>query len=182
MKKLHYGIKIGMIESGIGWVPFVLEMMEHQCDEFRTMENNGLKLRPKEYFKRNFWVSWWFETYAPQHMLEEIGYTYTRTVNPTREFLERRVNALEGGAGALALAGLIMLRVPAPARRSAAVGGAEAPKSPSFVKTIVRRPHSCATSACTISSLRSVPCAMRRASRKARQSACRPNCRNRNGR
>lgn len=36
--------------------------------------------------------------------LEEIGYTYTRTVNPTREFLERRVSALEGGVGALALA------------------------------------------------------------------------------
>ena len=63
-----------MIESGIGWVPFVLEMMEHQCDEFRTMETNGLKRRPKEYFARNFWVSFWFETYAPQHMLEEIGF------------------------------------------------------------------------------------------------------------
>ena len=39
-------------------------------------------------------------------------------------------------AGALAVAGLVMLRVPSPARRSAA-GGAEAPKPPSFVKTIV---------------------------------------------
>ena len=67
-------LKIGMIESGIGWVPFVLEMMEHQCDEFRTMETNGLKRRPKEYFAKNFWVSFWFETYAPQHMLEEIGF------------------------------------------------------------------------------------------------------------
>ncbi|MFD2235265.1 PLP-dependent transferase [Phaeospirillum tilakii] len=36
--------------------------------------------------------------------LEEIGYTYTRTVNPTREVLERRIVALEGGAGALAVA------------------------------------------------------------------------------
>ncbi|MBB5046889.1 O-acetylhomoserine (thiol)-lyase [Rhodopseudomonas rhenobacensis] len=36
--------------------------------------------------------------------LEELGYTYTRTVNPTREFLERRIAALEGGVGALALA------------------------------------------------------------------------------
>ena len=36
--------------------------------------------------------------------LEELGYTYTRTVNPTREFLERRVAALEGGVSALALA------------------------------------------------------------------------------
>jgi O-acetylhomoserine (thiol)-lyase len=36
--------------------------------------------------------------------LEELGYTYTRTINPTREFLERRIVALEGGVGALALA------------------------------------------------------------------------------
>lgn len=36
--------------------------------------------------------------------LEEIGYTYTRTSSPSREVLERRVAALEGGKAALALA------------------------------------------------------------------------------
>jgi len=36
--------------------------------------------------------------------LEEVGYTYTRTVNPSREVLEKRVAALEGGVSALALA------------------------------------------------------------------------------
>jgi uncharacterized protein len=66
-------LKIGVIESGIGWVPFVLEMMEHQFDEMRTIEDNNLKRRPKEYFAKNFWVSFWFENFAPKHMLEEIG-------------------------------------------------------------------------------------------------------------
>lgn len=66
-------LKIGLIESGCGWVPFWLEAMEHQLDEFRTAENRGLKLRPKEYFKRHFWVTFWFESYAPRKMLEEIG-------------------------------------------------------------------------------------------------------------
>jgi hypothetical protein len=47
--------------------------MEHQLDEFRTIENRGLKRRPKEYFAENFWVTFWFETFAPKHMLEEIG-------------------------------------------------------------------------------------------------------------
>lgn len=70
----YENLKIGLIESGIGWVPFVLEMLEHQFDEFRTVEENGLKRRPKEYFAKNFWVSFWFENYAPQHMLEEIGF------------------------------------------------------------------------------------------------------------
>lgn len=36
--------------------------------------------------------------------LEEVGYTYTRTVNPSREVLERRLAALEGGVAALAVA------------------------------------------------------------------------------
>jgi predicted TIM-barrel fold metal-dependent hydrolase len=67
-------LKIGLIESGIGWVPFWLEMMEHQLDEFRTRINRKHKLRPKEYFKKHFWVSFWFEDYAPRHMLEEIGF------------------------------------------------------------------------------------------------------------
>jgi predicted TIM-barrel fold metal-dependent hydrolase len=66
-------LKIGLIESGMGWVPFWLEAMEHQLSEFRTAENRGLKLKPKEYFKKHFWVSFWFESYAPTQMLEEIG-------------------------------------------------------------------------------------------------------------
>jgi uncharacterized protein len=66
-------LKIGLIESGAGWVPFVLEAMEHQMDEFRTAENRGLKRRPKEYFAKHFWVSFWFESFAPKHMLDEIG-------------------------------------------------------------------------------------------------------------
>jgi uncharacterized protein len=66
-------LKVGLIESGAGWVPFVLEAMEHQLDEFRTAQNRGLKLRPKQYFAKHFWVTFWFESFAPRHMLEEIG-------------------------------------------------------------------------------------------------------------
>jgi O-acetylhomoserine (thiol)-lyase len=36
--------------------------------------------------------------------LEVVGYTYTRTSNPSRDVLERRVAALEGGKAALAMA------------------------------------------------------------------------------
>ena len=35
----YENLKVALIESGIGWVPFMLEMMEHQFDEFRTREN-----------------------------------------------------------------------------------------------------------------------------------------------
>jgi predicted TIM-barrel fold metal-dependent hydrolase len=66
-------LKIGLIESGAGWVPFWLEGMEHQLDEFRTQSARGLKKRPKEYFRDNFWVTFWFETVAPTKLLDEIG-------------------------------------------------------------------------------------------------------------
>jgi uncharacterized protein len=66
-------LKVGLIESGAGWAPFVLEALTHQLEEFRTAENRGLELTPKEYFRRHFWVTFWFETYAPKRMLEEIG-------------------------------------------------------------------------------------------------------------
>ncbi|HKX77485.1 MAG TPA: amidohydrolase family protein [Novosphingobium sp.] len=70
----YENLKLGLIESGIGWVPFVLEMLDHQFNEMLVPESTGLKKRPKEYFAKNFWVSYWFENYAPQNMLEEIGY------------------------------------------------------------------------------------------------------------
>ncbi len=66
-------LKIGLIESGSGWVPFVLEAMDHQLFEFRTAENRGLERTPKEYFKQHFWTTFWFEEHAPKHMLEAIG-------------------------------------------------------------------------------------------------------------
>jgi hypothetical protein len=44
-------LETGLIESGIGWVPFVPEALEHQVDEFRTTENRRLQRRPKEYFE-----------------------------------------------------------------------------------------------------------------------------------
>jgi len=45
------------VESGIGWLPFVLEAAEYQVDE------NGvdLPLRPMEYFRRQIYASFWFE-------------------------------------------------------------------------------------------------------------------------
>jgi uncharacterized protein len=69
----YTNLKVGLIESGAGWVPFWLEGMEHQNDEMRTGINRGLKLRPKEYFRRHFWVSFWFEEVAPMKLLDDIG-------------------------------------------------------------------------------------------------------------
>ncbi|MDB5869869.1 MAG: amidohydrolase [Polaromonas sp.] len=64
-------MKVVSVESGIGWVPFVLEALEYQIDEM--MPEAKLQRRPKEYFRDQMFASFWFEKAAPQKMLELIG-------------------------------------------------------------------------------------------------------------
>jgi predicted TIM-barrel fold metal-dependent hydrolase len=66
-------LKIGLIESGMGWVPFALEALEHQFNEMLPSKWKMLKRRPKEYFRDQFWVTYWFEEVGPKQLLETIG-------------------------------------------------------------------------------------------------------------
>ena len=61
-------------ESGIGWVPFVLEACEYQLDEMVTTreETSFQKLRPTEYFRNNIYVMSWFEKSAMK-VLDDVG-------------------------------------------------------------------------------------------------------------
>jgi predicted TIM-barrel fold metal-dependent hydrolase len=69
----HPKLKIGLIESGMGWVPFALEALEHQFDEMLASKAALCKRRPWEYFRDHFWVTYWFETVGPKQLLETIG-------------------------------------------------------------------------------------------------------------
>lgn len=68
-------LKIVSAESGIGWVPFVLEAMEYQFDEMVTYEDElGLtKRRPREYFADHIYVMFWFEQVAAAKLIPDIG-------------------------------------------------------------------------------------------------------------
>ena len=70
----HPKLKIGLIESGMGWVPFALEALEHQFDEMLPSKKGMLNRRPWEYFRDHFWVTFWFEKVAPKLLLETIGF------------------------------------------------------------------------------------------------------------
>lgn len=69
----HPNLKIGLIESGMGWVPFAIEAYEHQFREMLPNKVKVLKKRPAEYFRDHFWVTFWFESIAPKLLLETIG-------------------------------------------------------------------------------------------------------------
>ena len=69
----HPKLKIGLIESGMGWVPFAVEALEHQFDEMLAGKRAILKRRPCDYFRDHFRVSFWFESVAPKLLLETVG-------------------------------------------------------------------------------------------------------------
>ncbi len=66
-------LKIGLIESGMGWVPFALEALEHQFDEMLPKKSKTLTRRPWQYFRDHFSCTFWFEKIGPKMLLETIG-------------------------------------------------------------------------------------------------------------
>ena len=53
-------LKFISVESGLGWVPYLLETADHQYERQRLW-NEGMTLRPSEYFHRNCYVNFWYE-------------------------------------------------------------------------------------------------------------------------
>jgi len=67
-------IKFVSVESGIGWIPFVLEAMDYQFHGNNVREERPeLDLLPSEYFVRNVHACYWFEQTAPRRLLDKIG-------------------------------------------------------------------------------------------------------------
>jgi uncharacterized protein len=60
------------VESGIGWIPFVLEAADHSYLEGRPGRVSEWELLPSEYFARQVYSTYWFETVAPTKLLGEI--------------------------------------------------------------------------------------------------------------
>jgi predicted TIM-barrel fold metal-dependent hydrolase len=62
------------VESGIGFIPFVLEACDYAFDYSRVWEQRPeFELRPSEYFARQVYSCFWFEEHAPQRLLDRIG-------------------------------------------------------------------------------------------------------------
>ncbi len=67
------GLRMVSVESGLGWVPFVIEALEYQMDEMMPEEARKLKRRPLEYLREHFWFCYWFEKNGVRDMLDLIG-------------------------------------------------------------------------------------------------------------
>ena len=64
-------LKFVSVESGVGWVPFLMEALDYQLVEIA--EGTKFELKPSEYFKRNFYACFWFEQKDLSDTLRRVG-------------------------------------------------------------------------------------------------------------
>ena len=66
-------LKFVSVESGIGWLPFLLEALDYQCAETAPEHMAHLSMKPSEYFKRQFYGCFWFESATLGPSIEQLG-------------------------------------------------------------------------------------------------------------
>ena len=67
-------IKFVSVESGIGWIPFLLEALDYQFIGNRVAEERpDLDRLPSAYFARNVYGCYWFEQVAPRRLIDKVG-------------------------------------------------------------------------------------------------------------
>ena len=66
-------LKFVSVESGVGWLPFFLEMLDHQLTETAPNELAELSLLPSEYFRRQFFGCFWFERSTIKPTVDFLG-------------------------------------------------------------------------------------------------------------
>ena len=81
------------VESGAGWIPFVIQSLEYTFDEILSAKDRRqFKLRPREYFQRQIYASYWFEDrqlvdtflndMGPDNLMFETDYPHPQTLYP----------------------------------------------------------------------------------------------------
>ena len=96
-------LKIVSVESGIGWIPFFLEALDYQRNESMTHAFEYLTMQPSDYFRRQVFGCFWFESASIPLVIDSIGVDNimfeTDYPHPTCLYpdpLERVAKALEG--------------------------------------------------------------------------------------
>ncbi|MGI9596376.1 MAG: amidohydrolase family protein [Acidimicrobiales bacterium] len=66
-------LKFVSVESGLGWLPFFLECLDHQLLETAPNELAELTMSPSDYFRRQFFGTFWFETAMVAAAIDYLG-------------------------------------------------------------------------------------------------------------
>jgi len=73
--KRYPKLKMVSVESGAGWIPFILEAMDYEIWENAPAQAAELEKNPSEYFKDNWYATLWFEKNQGnlQALLDAVG-------------------------------------------------------------------------------------------------------------
>jgi predicted TIM-barrel fold metal-dependent hydrolase len=67
-------LRVVSVESGIGFIPFILEGADYTFGYCRIREERPeFEMLPSEYFRRQVYGCYFFEELAPQHQIDQIG-------------------------------------------------------------------------------------------------------------
>jgi predicted TIM-barrel fold metal-dependent hydrolase len=66
-------LKIVSVESGTGWIPFILEALDYEMSENAPKQKAAMSLSPSEYFKRQIYATTWFERSDIASMIATVG-------------------------------------------------------------------------------------------------------------
>lgn len=69
----HPGLEMVQVESGIGWIPCLLEALDYEMSENAPEQLEKLSLRPSEYFKRQLYATYWFEKSNIKAIIDTVG-------------------------------------------------------------------------------------------------------------
>jgi predicted TIM-barrel fold metal-dependent hydrolase len=69
----HPELHVVSVESGLGWVPFLLEGLDYEIHECAPHIEEHLSMTPSEYFRRQVHACYWFEQASLRGALDALG-------------------------------------------------------------------------------------------------------------
>jgi predicted TIM-barrel fold metal-dependent hydrolase len=68
-------LKMVAVESGVGWIPFILETMDYELLENAPEQYAALSRKPSEYFSHHWYATFWFEQAQGdvQGLIDKVG-------------------------------------------------------------------------------------------------------------
>jgi predicted TIM-barrel fold metal-dependent hydrolase len=69
----HPTLHIVSVESGLGWIPFLIEGLDYEVSECAPHIEDHLSMKPSEYFRRQVHVCYWFEEDSFRGALNALG-------------------------------------------------------------------------------------------------------------
>ncbi|MBK3562878.1 amidohydrolase family protein [Streptomyces sp. MBT62] len=82
-------LKFVSVESGIGYVPFLLDALDWQWNSLSTHRDHPDMLLPSEYFRRQIYATFWFDPHVgppaelyPDNFMFETDYPHSTSLSP----------------------------------------------------------------------------------------------------